>query len=302
VSEQSYVGLGPFLVHEGVANRVTPYEHQTDNSGFGGAVNEARIVKTAFVIPPSPRPDADRGMILRSYDDPSAHRSAMDDQYSMTYRVMYIQLANYFLSVGNLAGASRALDTLEKRLPPSLVHLEYPYASIIQDAYERAGNENKSKEYAKMTADRIREVMQDPNWRDNDRYARSMRVDYTFADMLLKAGEYDSARSQFLILKAAAPQNQAVYYDLKATEVDARKLEAAGRKQEAYQKYNDVLIQFVQAGGNPSHDMPDVIARRDALAKTLGVIPPPLSKDNAASPKQNGTDASNTTHESHKAH
>jgi hypothetical protein len=278
VSDQSFVGLGPFLVHEGLASRVTPYEHQTDNSGFGGAVNEPRIVKTAFTIPLTPQHDADRGMILRSYNDPSAHRSAMDDQYSMTYRVMYLQLANYFLSVGNLAGANRALDTLESRVPPSLVHLEYPYASIIQEAYERAGNEKKSKEYAKMTADRIREVMQDPNWRDNDRYAHSMRVDYTFADMLLKAGEYDSARAQFLILKAAAPQNQAIYYELKAAEVDARKLEAEGKKQEAYQKYNDVLSQFVQAGGNPSHDMPDVIARRDALAKVLGVTPPLLER------------------------
>jgi len=287
VSEDAYVGLAPFLVHEGMASRVTPFVHPVDRTSLAGAINERAFIQTAYHVPDHPHTEPNRGMILRSYNDPTAHRSAMDDMYSMSYRIEYIKLANYFLEKGDQAGARRAMDTLEARIPPKLVTLEYPYASILVDIYQRAGDELKAAQYARYTADRIRDMMMaDPNWRENDRYARQMRVDFTFADMLLRAGEYDSAKSQFMMLKASAPPAQAELFDLKMSEADARKLDAAGKKQEAMTKYNEIIATFIRDGGDVSREIPTVVLRRDALAKELGVTPPVISPPDTTSAKQ----------------
>jgi hypothetical protein len=287
VSEQAFVGLGPYLVQEGMASRVTPYVHTVDRSDLSGALNEPAFVETAYHIPDHPHAEPNRGMILRSYNDPEAHRSAMDDKYSMSYRIEYIKLANHFLEKGDQIAAHRALDTLEARIPPSIVKLEYPYASILVDIYQRTGDEKKAAFYARYTADRIREMMtSDQNWKENDPYAKQMRVEFTFADMLLRAGEYDSAKTQFLLLKAASTPDQAVLFDLKAAEIDARKLDAAGKKQEALTKFNDVIATYQKDGGDVGREIPTVVIRRDALAKELGVTPPPLAKQDSTPAKQ----------------
>ena len=181
---------------------------------------------------------------------------------------------------GDQANARRALDTLEARIPPNLVALEYPYSSILVDIYSRAGNEAKARAYARFTADKIRNMMlADPNWRENDPYARQMRVDYTFADMLLRAGEYDSAKVAFATLKSAAQPAEAALFDLKIEEAEGRKLDEAGNKQAALAKYNDIAAKLQRDGADISRESPSMAERRIALAKELGVPLPAVPRD-----------------------
>jgi hypothetical protein len=273
VAEGSYVGLGKFLVHEGMAARVTPIEQAPDQTqaGLGGSINEKRYLRSVYHIPSEPHLGPDRGMILRTYNDPDSHHSMLDDRYSMSYRIEYIRLANYYLARGNKPEASRALDTLDARIPNKLVPLEYPYSSILVDLYDRVGNYKKSAQYARYTADLIREVMKDPNWRDNDPYAKQMRVDFTFGDMLLRAGEYDSAAAQFESLRASASPQEAGYFAVKGAEAMAMKLESQGKKKEAYDGYHVLLTQIASQGGDAGRELPEVLTRHDALAKMLGL-------------------------------
>ena len=258
VPESSRAGLNKYLVYEGMTARVTPFEQPPDQTGLGGSVQYTRYAETVFHPALKPDSNARRGLILYTYSDPSAHRSAMDDQYSLGYRYMFIRLANGYMEKGDLADAGRALDTMEARIPIDMVGLDYPFASMIADIADKAGDWRLSQKYALEGAEILGAAMQNPDWRETDRYASQINPDYELANMEMRAGEFDAARQKFVMLKSQAQGAQGELFELKIDEVDARKLEAMKNYDSAYRKFRALLDVYDSAGPGQAGDLQDL--------------------------------------------
>ncbi|MFI5202241.1 MAG: protein O-mannosyl-transferase family, partial [Candidatus Kapaibacterium sp.] len=140
VPEDSRAGLNKYLIYEGMIARVTPFEQPADNNGLGGSVQPTRYAEVVFHYPKHAHAEPNRGMILHSYSDPEAHTSAMDNEYSLSYRYEFMRLANYYIEHGNLANARHSLDTMEARIPSARIPLDYSFASFIADLADKSGD------------------------------------------------------------------------------------------------------------------------------------------------------------------
>src|ERR1039458_3634909 len=137
--------------------RVTPFEQPADQSGLGGSIQPERFAEAVFHVPSHPHSEPDRGMMLHTYADPESNRSALDDEYSLSYRYEFMRLANWDVSHGNMIEARRALDSMEVRIPLSQIPLDYSFGSFIADLADKSGDWLLMKQYAAYGADRLKE-------------------------------------------------------------------------------------------------------------------------------------------------
>ena len=258
VPENSRANLNKYLVYEGLTARVTPFEQPPDQTGLGGSIQYARYAETTFRPPFSQHEDPHRGLILYTYSDPTAHRSAMDDQYSLGYRYMFIRLANGYLGKNDLANARRALDTMEARIPIGRVGLDYPFASMIADLADKAGDWPLTQKYAKAGAEALSSAMQNPDWRETDRYASQINPDYELANLEMRAGQFEQALQKFTVLRSQAKGGQQTLFQLKMDEVTARKLEAMKSYDSAKQKFQEILNVYESSGPGQAGDLQDL--------------------------------------------
>ena len=182
----------------------------------------------------------------------------MDDQYSLGYRYMFIRLANGYLGRNDLANARRTLDTMEARIPIGMVGLDYPFASMIADLADKAGDWPLSQKYAKAGADALGSAMQNPDWRETDRYASQINPDYELANLEMRAGQFDEALQKFTILRSQAKGGQQTLFQLKIDEVDARKLEAMKNYDSAKLKFQGILKVYESSGPGQPGDLQDL--------------------------------------------
>src|SRR4029077_11159529 len=102
-----------------------------------------------------------------SYSDPEAHTSAMDDEYSLSYRYEFMRLANYYIDHDDLADARRALDTMEARIPVAHIPLDYSFASFIADLADKSGDWPIMQTYAKIGEVNLRMQLQNPDSKES---------------------------------------------------------------------------------------------------------------------------------------
>jgi len=258
VPENNRIGLSDHLIGEGLAMRVTPDVQKASASPLEDALNLERTGKYLLDPPATPDPNPRLGMYIRTYNDPNARRSHQDHQYSINYLLLYVNYARKALDAGNPTLTVRALDTLLYRFPPELVRASYYPLDLIASLYDLAGKPERAKEMAEKALARFSESG------DNTEQL------YTRATLAIYAGKLDEAKSYFERLKLLSKENEFAV-GLKLMEVDARKLDAAGRRQEAYETYNKIL----EMTGMPEEELPAefefIRQRRRTLAKELGI-------------------------------
>ena len=238
VPEGSRAGLNKYLIFEGLTAHVTPIEQPADQNGLGGSVQPERYANAVFNVPSHPYSEPKPGMLLHTYADPEANRSALDDEYSLSYRYEFIRLANWDVSHGNMMEARRALDTMEVRIPLSQVSLDYSFSSFIADLADKSGDWQLMKQYAAYGADRLKEQMQVPDSRES---TEAFQANYELANLEMRAGMFAEARKGFDSLVAESKPDQQSYLRLKALECGARKLESEKSYDSAYREFSDIL-------------------------------------------------------------
>jgi hypothetical protein len=254
VPEYSRANLGKYLMFEGLTARVTPFQQPEDRSGLGGGVQPVRYMEAALNTPIQAHSDPNRGMILRTYSDPEANRSAMDDEYSLSYRYEFMRLANYFVEHGDMANASRALDTMEARIPLKQVDLDYSFASFIADLADKSGNWPLTAMYAKAGAEKLKVQMQVP---DSKEATEGFEASYQLGDLEMRAGQFDDARKIFETIAGQAKPEEKIFLTLKMDECDARKLESQKQYDSAYHKFSAIIASYSASPG-ASSDIQDL--------------------------------------------
>jgi hypothetical protein len=244
VPETERAGLNPFLVYEGLVARVTPFKQPIDPSGIGASVQQDRFYATLFARPSEKARGPQRGMVLYSYSDPAANLSSMDKSYAMTYRLTFLRFADAMLATSNEQLAAATLDTMEARIPLSRVAVDYPYASLIADLAEKSADWPLAAMYARAGAESMREIMSHPDWRESDRYASETDPDILYADLLMRAGNFASAQSQFERLRAQSSGDRAELLTLKLEEVEGRRKFSDGDRPAGSALIMDVLKKY----------------------------------------------------------
>lgn len=265
VPDNYRIGLDRNLVYEGMAMRVTPDVQPEDKTQFGGGINAARMKEYLLTTISTPSHDAKRGMMLRTYNDPSAKYSYLDKQYAINYFLAYMRYANAMLERDMPAEASSALETLDKRLPPELIRSEFYPVDVVADLYQRAGNEKMTQKYAAIALELFQQEKQesDPN--------RELQRKFRLANLYVLSGKYDEGAKIFEELKQATNENGPGPMTFRLLEIQARKLEAAGNKQEALKKYDEMILMT----GTPEDQLPadfkPIIEKRKKIREELGI-------------------------------
>ncbi|HET6399885.1 MAG TPA: DUF2723 domain-containing protein [Candidatus Kapabacteria bacterium] len=241
VPEDSRAGLNKYLIYEGMTARVTPFEQPPDNNGLGGSVQPARYAEAVFHYPSHPHAEPNRGMILHSYSDPEAHTSAMDDEYSLSYRYEFMRLANYYIEHGNLAEARRALDTMEARIPVARIPLDYSFASFIADLADKSGDWPLMQTYAKIGEANLRTQLQNPDSKESQ---NGFEASYQLANLEMRGGKFDQAKKDFEMLNSQSQPEQQAFLRLKIEECDARKLESEKKYDSAYHLFSEIIATY----------------------------------------------------------
>jgi hypothetical protein len=256
-------GLDPFLVAEGLALRLTPDQHPNYNAEFAEPVIEDRIKEYLYNAPIIPVKEPRKGMLIRTYNDPNAHHSWLDGEYSQSYYECYLKLVTFELQKGNTAEALRALDTMDHRLPPEVVNSEFLLYNIVANDYAQCGNMQKAKRYAAIALKNIdmMEKVSPDNAVETDQ-RRHVKLDYMRSGMFMILGKYDEAETIFQeLLKATGDKSFAV----KTLEAEARKLEAQGSNSAASAKYGEAIRMFAMPDSLIPQEFKYMIEKRDKL-------------------------------------
>ena len=238
VPEDARAGLNKYLMYEGMTARVTPFEQPPDDNGLGGSIQPERFSEALFHVPSHPHSEPNRGMILQTYADPESNRSAMDDEYSLSYRYEFIRMANWDVSHSNMTEARRALDSMEARIPLSIIPLDYSFASFIADLADKAGDWLLMKRYAASGLEALKVQLQNP---DSKESSSGFQASYELANLEMRSGDFDDARKAFEALIAQSKPEEQSYLKLKGLECGARKLEAEKNYDSAYHEFSEIL-------------------------------------------------------------
>ena len=193
-------------------------------------------------------------MILHTYSDPEANRSAMDDEYSLSYRYEFMRLANYYIGNSDFSGARRALDTMEARIPLNLVDLDYSFASFIADLADKAGDWPLMAKYAKSGSEKLKTQMQVPDSREAN---EGFEANYQLGNLEMRSGQFDDARKVFETLAGQAKPEEKLFLSLKIEESDARKLESQKQYDSAYHEFASIIAAYNSSPG-ASSDIQDL--------------------------------------------
>jgi len=259
-------GLDPYTRSEGLASRVVPVRQNVSRNGITTPINEKLFAQQAFTLAKEPSLTPERGMIVRTYNDPTASKSSLDDHYSISYRLMYLGLADYYISKQNLTEAKRALQMMEQLVPIARVPAEGNLGQIISDYFTRVGDQANAAKYLHAAGSDASDISPE------ERKGMELQRKFNAADQMLTLGQYDSAKAVFQSIMGES-KDWADIANLKIRQIDALKLEKTGDKKGAYDKLHQLIQQYGSVFNQ--QDVPpqllSIKQAHDRIAKELGI-------------------------------
>lgn len=260
------IGLDNHLSYEGLAARVTPIRGEMSRRGLEVPVNEALYRAVAFNEVKTPSLTPQRGLIVRSYNDPTSGRSSLDDRYGVqTYTFLFTWLANHYLTKGNTADAIKSLDRLMSLLPPENVEYDPSFLSAVASTYSRAGAGEKAIRLLRIANEQVSATPADPNSEEDMRLRFSL--EYDMADAYVNSNKFDSARIFYERMRSKVGEGpDRTLLDYKIAYVEARKVDVAGNTVDAAKRYGEIIQKYsnvASSGGAPEWN--DIVARHAQL-------------------------------------
>ncbi|MFI5263750.1 MAG: hypothetical protein ACHQM6_04465, partial [Candidatus Kapaibacterium sp.] len=250
VQDNYLIGLHPFLVSEGMAQRVTPV--QQHGGGSLGPMNEALAAEGAFNVVDKDHlsKTPKRGYIIQTFSDPDARWSNEDrTNYSVFFSVQsaYYSLAEQFADEGKIAEANKALDMMDKLIPIERVHYEDRMIPLVSTLYKRLGNQEKAKKYSKFALTDLEKSYNEIAG-TAQLGQRDAEVGERYAEALIAAGDLDKAQAvlQHLAQASTDKQSQGLIM-FRTEEVNAMMTEKKGDKKQALALYDQFFGKYGQA-------------------------------------------------------
>ncbi|MBX7042339.1 MAG: DUF2723 domain-containing protein [Ignavibacteria bacterium] len=204
VSEDNFVGLGDYLVMEGMAQRLVPYKvTMTGDEG----VNIEVMKKCLFDNPPVASKTPQYGFRFTGLNDPGVFYNEDQTRMAQTYRTVFMRLAYaYSVDSSKLKLAEEVLDKMEKDIPRKVIQMDYRIEYDVAMLYNRLGNTAKFEEYANNIESRAEEEIK-KNPTNVQSYYNPYRI---LLDIYDTKGEYQKALDLLNKLSAISPGDASV--------------------------------------------------------------------------------------------
>ena len=201
-SEDSKIGLGDYLMMEGMSYRVVP-EKRKSGVEF---INEEVMKKQLFSDTASFSKTYKPGFNYRGLNDPSIFLDENHMRMTQNYRNSFIRLALYYLNTNRDELAVKTLDKMDEKIPRSNVGLEMGLLYEIANLYYSAGGMKQYKEYAAEVEKQALQNLEE-NPEDVQSYYNPYRV---LIDIYEKQNEYVKLANIWEKIQVIYPNEQNV--------------------------------------------------------------------------------------------
>ncbi len=204
VSEDNFVGMGDYLVMEGMAQRLVPYKVTT--VGDDG-VNVDVMRKCLFDNPATPSQTPQYGFRFTGLNNPDLFYNEDQTRMAQTYRTVFMRLAyTYSSDSTKLKLAEEVLDKMERDIPRSVIDMDYRIEYDVAMLYYKLGNKAKFDEYSASIESRANdEIAKNPA--NVQSYYNPYRI---LLDIYETKGDYQKALDLLNRLSAMSPGDASV--------------------------------------------------------------------------------------------
>jgi hypothetical protein len=213
VSEDNFVGLGDYLVMEGMAQRLVPYK--VTSAGDDG-VNIDVMEKCLFNNPQTPSLTPQYGFRFTGLNNPGIFYNEDQTRMAQTYRTVFMRLAYaYSVDSSKLNEASKVLEKMDKDIPRSVISMDYRIEYDVAMLYQKLGNMAKFNEYATSIEARAEEeVKKNPS--NVQSYYNPYRI---LLDIYETKGDYQKALDLLNKLSAMSPGDASVKQKIESIKI-----------------------------------------------------------------------------------
>lgn len=161
VSEDNYIGLGSYLVMEGMAQRLVPYK--TNESGTE-AINTDIMRKSLFDNPVEPSKTPQYGFRFTGLNDKNIFYNEDQTRMSQTYRTVFLRLAfDYANDSAKYKQAEEVLNKMETTIPRNVIKMDYRIEYDVAMLYNKLGNKQKFDELSEDVINRAESELKTNN-------------------------------------------------------------------------------------------------------------------------------------------
>ncbi len=188
VTEDNFVGLGDYLVIEGMAQRLVPYK--VTDIGTGYDINIDVMTKCLFDNPAEPSKTPQYGFRFRGLNDKSIFYNEDQVRMTQTFRTLFFRLAyTYSMDSLNYQKANNVLAKMEEVMPADVVPMDYRIEYDLAMLYNKLGNKEM---FNKLINDV--EVKAEEDMKSNpDNYQSYYNPYRVLLDVYESKGEYQKA-------------------------------------------------------------------------------------------------------------
>ncbi|HMS64538.1 MAG TPA: DUF2723 domain-containing protein [Ignavibacteria bacterium] len=204
VSEENYIGLGEYLVMEGMAQRIVPYK---TNSGSAESINVDIMRKSLFDNPSVPSKTPQYGFRFTGLNDKNLFYNEDQTRMSQTYRTVFLRLAyNYAADSTKYKMVEEVLDKMQNDIPGDVIAMDYRLEYDVALLYNKIGNKQKFNELSDDVINRAEEELK-TNPSNVQSYYNPYRI---LLDIYEARGEYNKALDLLNTLNAQNPGDASV--------------------------------------------------------------------------------------------
>ncbi|MEO8209913.1 MAG: DUF2723 domain-containing protein, partial [bacterium] len=204
VSEDNYIGLGDYLVMEGMAQRLVPFK---TNGATAENVNVDIMRKCLFDTPSEPSKTPMYGFRFTGLNNKNIFYNEDQTRMSQTYRTVFLRLAyNYAADSTKYKMAEEVLNRMEEVIPRDVIPMDYRIEYDVAILYNRLGNKQKFEELSSDVEIRAEEELKtDPG--NVQSYYNPYRI---LLDVYEAKGEYQKALDLLNRLSLMSPGDASI--------------------------------------------------------------------------------------------
>lgn len=199
----SKLGLEKYFRMDGLAMKMVPFQSPTDE----GFIVDSILSANLYNAPKVPSKTFRRGYLFRGLNNPNVYYDENVSRLVMNYRNSFLRLALHHLNDTKIfPKAIAALDSMEAKVPSSVIPMDYRIMSDVSNFYRFAGAMDKYELYSSkvetITKEMIRKGVTDQFSQWNPYY-----ILFT---LYQTKEEFDKAAEVLTQIKAAYPTLQGI--------------------------------------------------------------------------------------------
>ncbi|MFZ1323112.1 MAG: DUF2723 domain-containing protein [Ignavibacteria bacterium] len=204
VSDENYVGLGSYLVTEGMGQRLVPY----NPANYGNQdINIEVMNECIFNSPEVPSKTPLYGFRFKGLNNKKLFFNEDQTRMAQTYRTVFMKLAFFYSNDSTkFVEAEKVLDRMETVIPRDVITMDYRIEYDVAMLYSKIGNQQKFKELSDNVMIRAEEEIQ-TNPSNVQSYYNPYRI---LLDIYEARGEYQKALDLLNRLSAMSPNDPSI--------------------------------------------------------------------------------------------